>query len=279
MGEVACLETKTGATIWHLNILDKFGAKNIMWGLAESLLIDGEHMICCPGGPQTAMVALDKTSGKVAWKSASTGDAASYATPAVIRSGGLRIILTMTAKALIGVDADSGKLLFRHEHLTFDDINVLTPIFHAGWIFISSGYGAGSEMLKLTVRGNEAQVERVWQNKELDNHHGGVLLLDGYLYGAAFKHKWVCLDWKKGKTMYSAAGVGKGSLTYAEGMLYTLSESAKMGLVRATPKGHEVVSQFNLPKGGEGPSWAHPVVCGGRLYIRHGDFLYAYDIR
>ena len=106
-----------------------------------------------------------------------------------------------------------------------------------------------------------------------------MILLDGYVYGSAFKGKWVCVDWDSGKTMYIAPGVGKGSLTYAEGMLYTLSENGKMGLVRATPERHEVVSQFAIPKGGEGPSWAYPVVCGGRLYIRHGDFLYAYDIK
>jgi outer membrane protein assembly factor BamB len=279
LGEVACLNAKTGEPIWHLNILDKFGAENIKWGLAESPVIDGQHVICCPGGPQTAMVALDKNSGEVVWKSPSAGDVAGYATPAVISYGGLRIILTLTARALIGVDAQSGSLLFRHEHQTAYDVNVLTPIFHAGRIFISTGYGAGSEMLQLTVHGKAASVRQVWQSKELDNHHGGVILVDGYLYGACFQPKWVCLDWDKGKRMYTARGVGKGSLTYAEGMLYTLSENSKMGLVRATPKGHEVISQFNLPAGGEGPSWAHPVVCGGRLYIRHGDFLYAYDIK
>ena len=113
----------------------------------------------------------------------------------------------------------------------------------------------------------------------MDNHHGGVILVDGYIYGAASKGKWVCIDWDSGKTMYTAPGVGKGSLTYADGMLYTLSENGKMGLVPATPERLEVVSQFAIPKGGEGPSWAYPVVCGGRLYIRHDDFLYAYNIR
>ena len=103
--------------------------------------------------------------------------------------------------------------------------------------------------------------------------------MDGYIYGSAYKGKWVCLDWNSGKTMYAEAGAGKGSLTYADGMLYTLSENGKMLLVRAKPEHREVVGKFKIPKGGEGLSWAYPVVCGGRLYIRHGDFLYAYDIR
>ncbi len=284
LGEVACLETKDGKPLWHVNILEKFAAENIKWALAESLWIDGQHVICCPGGPQTAVVALDKKTGEVAWKSPSTGDATAYASPVVIQYGGLRIVLTMTAKALIGVDADSGALLFRYPHETRFDVNALMPIFHEGRIFISSGYGAGSELLKLTVAGKKASVEQAWQNKDLDNHHGGVVLLDGYLYGAAFKpgeHAWVCLDWNSGKTMYRAPGVGKGSLTSAEGMLYIYgdSDSGKVGLVRATPDGHEVISQFHIPQGGEGPCWAHPVVCGGRLYLRHGNFLYAYDVK
>ena len=282
IGDVVSLDATSGKEIWRLNILEKFHAKNIHWGLAESPLVDGEHVICCPGGPDTAVVALDKKTGAVAWKSASAdGDPISYATPLLIESGGLRILLTMTGTALIGVDADSGDLLFRHEHITRFDINATTPLYRDGRIFITSGYGSGSEMLKLAVDGKKASVSRLWQNKDLDNHHGGVILLDGYIYGAAFapKGKWVCLDWESGKKMYAEPGVGKGSLTYADGMLYTLSESSKMGLVPATPERHEVVSQFALPKEGSGPSWAYPVVCGGRLYIRYDGFLYAYDIK
>ena len=279
IGEVICLEAKTGERVWSLNILDEFGGKNIQWALAESLLIDGDRVICCPGGPNAAVVALDKTTGKTVWKSASAaGDLAGYCSPTLAEYGGLRMIFVMTAEAVIGVNADTGDLLFRFPHKTRYDVNVLKPIFHDGRLFISSGYDSGSEMLKVGVDGQKALAEGVWRNKDLDNHHGGVLLLDGYLYGSSSGGTWVCLDWKTGKTIYQARGVGKGSLTCAEGMLYTLSEKSKMGLVEATPSGHEVISEFSIPEGGEGPSWAHPVVCGGRLYIRHGDFLYAYDV-
>jgi len=278
-GEVLCAEAKTGKEIWRLNILEKFNSRNIPWALAESLVIDGKRVICSPGGKETAVVALDKMTGETVWKSPSAGDLIGYATPAIAEHQGLRMILTMTAKALIGVNADDGDLLFRHEHITAYDVNALRPIFQDGHVFISSGYGSGSELLKVTVDGKKAGVERVWATKDLDNHHGGVILLNGYLYGSCHSPKWACLEWKTGKKMYAEKGVGKGSLTYADGMLYTLSERSKMGLVKATPEGHEVISQFSLPKGGEGPSWAHPVVCGGRLYVRHGDFLYAYDVK
>ena len=276
-GEVVCLDAKTGKKIWGLNILEEFRSKNITWGLAESLLVDGEHVICCPGGPETAVVALDKKTGKIAWKSRSAGDLAGYSSPTLAEYRGLRMILVLTSKALIGVNADTGELLWRFPHKTPWEENIFQPIFHDGWVLIST-QTTGSVMLKITVAGEKASVEPVWQSREFDSHHGGAILLDGYLYGSCHSPKWLCVDWKTGRTMYTARGVGKGSLTYADGMLYTLSEKSKMGLVSAIPGGHKPTGQFMLPKGGEGTSWAHPVVCGGRLYIRHGDYLYAYDV-
>ncbi|NQU25227.1 MAG: PQQ-binding-like beta-propeller repeat protein [Candidatus Nealsonbacteria bacterium] len=278
-GNLICLDAKKGDKIWSLNILDEFDAKNIGWGLAESVLVDGDRVICCPGGKKAAVVALDKTSGKPIWTTPGTGNAAAHATAALAECEGLRVILAMTAKSLIGVRADTGELLFQHEHITKHDVNATTPVYHDGHIFITSGYGTGSEMLKLTVQGDKASVERVWKCKELDNHHGGVVLLDGYIYGCSARGRWMCLDWKSGEIKYSDKGVGKGSLTVADGMLYTLSERNKMGLVRATPDAHVVVSRFDVPSGGSAESWAHPVVCGGRMYLRHSDKLYAYDVK
>ncbi len=137
-------------------------------------------------------------------------------------------------------------------------------------------------MLKITVDGKTASGEEVGHSRELDNHHGGVVLYDGHVYGAADRFnnsKWICLDWKTGEMKYAERGVGKGSLTAAEGMLYTMNEKRRVGLVKATPDGHQVISQFEIPEGGEGPTWAHPVICGGRLYIRHSDRLFVYDVR
>ena len=148
-----------------------------------------------------------------------------------------------------------------------------------GCVFYSTGHKVGSRKLRLVVSDGEVSVKPLWDSRDLDNHHGGVVLLDDYLYGSGHRRGWICLDWETGKTMYNEPGVGKGSLTCAEGMLYTLGERARMGLVEATPQRHEVIGEFRLPPGGEGPSWAHPVVCGDRLYIRHDDFLFAYDIK
>jgi len=278
LGDVVCLDAKTGNKIWGLNSLEQFGGEVPRWALCESLLIDGDRVVCCPGGEQTAVVALDKLTGKTVWKSPSAGDVAGYATPILVEHQGLRMIVTMTAKAIIGVAADDGRLLWRFEHTTPFDENILLPIFHDGHVFVSTQV-TGSLQLRIDIDGDKATVEEVWRSKELDNHHGGVLLLNGYLYGsAAHKNnaKWICLDWKTGEMMYADRGVGKGSLTYADGMLYCLGERGTMGLVKPTPTAYEVISQFKIPEGPEGPSWAHPVVCGGRLYIRHGDRLYAY---
>jgi len=239
-------------------------------------------VICAPGGA-TAIAALDKKTGRTVWKSSSASEPAGYVSPILAECGGLRIILTMSSRSLIGVNAGTGDLLWRFEHFTPRYVaNCVNPIYHDGQIFISGGYGLGSVLLKVNVKGDKATVEPVWRSKDLDNRHGGVILREGYVYGASHFNnnaKWLCLDWKTGKKMYAERGVGEGSLTCADGMLYTLSDNRKVGLVRPAPTGHEMVSQFKIPEGGEGPTWAHPVVCGGRLYIRHADRLYAYNVR
>jgi outer membrane protein assembly factor BamB len=279
-GDVICLDAKSGEKVWALNVLKEFNGRNIQWALAESLLIDGDNLIACPGGPEAAVVALDKKTGKTVWVcKGARDDKPGYASPIVFEHKGLRQIVTMTSLAAIGVNAKTGDLLWRHPHKTDYDANIPTPILHEGCVFIDSGYGSGGALLKLNVEGEKCSVERVWSTKALDNHHGGVILVNGYLYGSNHGGKWVCLDFKTGEQKYAAGGVGKGSLTYADGMLYTYSEGGTAGLVKATPEGHEVISKFNVPKGGKGPHWPHPVVCGGRLYLRHADALHAYDVK
>jgi outer membrane protein assembly factor BamB len=281
LGSLICLKARTGDKIWQFNILDKFQSKTTTWALAESLLVDGEHLICCPGGPQTCMVALNKKTASVVWKAPSTGELAGYASPTLAEHQGLRIIITLTSKGMIGVNADTGELLWHIKHESYADENVLMPIYHDGHVFIST-LSAGSVKWKINVKDGKVWLEEMWRTRELDNHHGGVLLINGNLYGTSTvrnRNLWVCLDWETGQNKHTDKGVGKGSLTYADGMLYTLGENGVMGLVQPTSAGHELVSSFRIPKGGKGNSWAHPVVCGGTLYIRHGEFLYAYRVR
>ncbi len=289
-GDVVCMHVADGKKIWEVNILDEFDAKNIIWALSESVVIDGDNAICCPFGKKASVVALDKKTGNVVWAAECTdekagekgGEKTGYATVSIVEFAGRRMVLAMSGKALVGVDADNGEVLFHYPHETKYDVNATTPIFNDGMVFITSGYGAGSEMVKLTASDGKITAKQEWESKDLDNHHGGVILLNGYLYGADMKRSWRCLDWKTGRTMYTDPGVGKGALTCADGMLYTQAENEKnrtVGLVKPTPDGHDLISRFTFPEGGKGRVWAHPVVCGGRLYIRHGDKLYAYNVQ
>jgi len=190
------------------------------------------------------------------------------------------MIITLSLKSMIGVNADTGELLWQVEFVTLHDENVLQPVYHDGQIFVS-GLKTGSVKWKIKVDGRTASLEEVWRSEQMDNHHDHVILLDGYLYGSSCirnSGKWICLDWDTGEMQYAEKGVGKGTLTYADGMLYTLAERLVVGLVKPTPTGHQVVSRFRLTPQGKAPSLAHPVVLGGRLYLRHGGILYVYDV-
>lgn len=285
-GDVVCLDAKTGQSVWSLNILAKFDGRNIRWGLSESLLIDGNNVICCPGGEEVSVAALHKDTGQTVWTCTGVDDKPGYTSPIVVDHDGTRQIVTMMSTSVVGVDADSGRLLWRHHHPVAFDVNIVTPVYHDGHIAVFGTWGCGATLLRLRVDGRDCSVERVWHTKDLDNEHGGVVLVDGYLYGHADgNHRnrhWACLDFHTGKTVYSADGPPgrrSGTLTYADGMLYLLGDQGTVALVPPNPDRFEITSRFQLPAGGKGPTWAHPVVCGGRLYIRHGDFLYAFDIR
>ena len=281
LGNIICMNASSGDIIWQFNIIEKFNTKIPRWALAESLLVDGQNLISCPGGPQACMVALNKNNGSLVWKAPGIGERAGYSSPLLFEYKRLRIITTLTAKSFIGVNADTGELLWRIKHESYADENVMTPIFHDGHVFIST-LKTGSVKWKVNVKDGKVSLDEIWRTEELDNHHGGVILTAGNLYGSStFRNRdlLVCLDWQTGRNKYMDKCVGKVSLTYADGMLYALSINGVMGLVRPAPEGHELVSSFEIPKGGKGNSWAHPVVCGGRLCIRHGEFLYAYSLK
>jgi len=277
-GSIVALDAKTGATVWEVDTTSSYGAKWGSWGLAESLYVDGDNVLCMPGGSKGFMVALNKKTGKAAWVSDKFKDAASYCSPLVVNVAGMRQIISMSAKNVVGLDAKSGELLWSSPKVTEYDVNVTTPVFKDGCFYVTSGYGAGGKLLKIGADGKS--VSEVWSSKELDNHHGGVVLLDGCIYGAGDRSSgWWCLDFKTGKKMWQDKGVGKGSVTCADGMLYCLSENGCAALVEASPAGYKESGRFNLPPEPKDPFWAHPVVCGGRLYVKHANFLYAYDVK
>jgi len=281
-GDLTCLDARSGKALWALNILKKFNGRNIQWGLAESPLIDGDHVIAVPGGEEIGVVALNKLTGETVWAARGIGEKPGYSSPIAVEHQGLRQVVVLMAKALVGIHADTGEVLWRFKHETPYDENIFTPLFVDGHIYFATAHARGSRLLKLNVAGQKCSVEVAWTTEMLDSHQGGVVLLDGTLYGFChgnYKARWDCLELKTGKVTCSERMPTEGSVTYADGMIYGMDERGTVLLIRPTPAKREVVSQFAIPKGGAGPTWAHPVVCGGRLYIRHSDFLYVYDVR
>jgi len=281
-GDILCADALTGKTVWTLNMLERFEGRNIRWGLAESLLVDGNNLICTPGGTNVMMAALDKRTGKTVWTTPATGDKPGYTAPILFEHAGQRQIVTMTSGSAIGVAADTGKLLWRHDQPSRYEVIASRPIYHDGHVVVFGTWGVGATLLKLTATG----IEKVWHTIELDNEHGSVVLVNGYLYGHAdgnHKHRhWACLDWQTGATMWTSnemPGPRSGTTSYADGMLYLMDEKCTVALAPASPQKLEIVSRFTLPNPGKSPSWAHLVICGGRLYVRYGQFLYVYNIR
>jgi outer membrane protein assembly factor BamB len=280
-GVVVCFDVKTGRKKWAVDTLAKFGGTNVNWGISESVLINGDKLICTPGGKDATVVALDKKSGTTIWTSKGLSDLSAYCSAILVERGGKKLIVTITARSVVGVDAEGGKVLWQHTNKLHKGqprkVNPNSPVYHDGCVHVTSRF-TGGVTLKLAADGGS--VTKVWEDDNFDPHHGGVVLVDGYIYGASTKSKkWMCLDWATGKVMYEHKWLGKGSLASAEGMLYCYEEEeGTVGLVKASPDGFDIVSSFVVPKG-TGEHWAHPVVCGGRLYIRHGDALMAYDVK
>jgi outer membrane protein assembly factor BamB len=278
--DIACFNAKTGDKIWSVDGEEKFGAKYGHWGAAESALIVDNKVIVTPGGPDATMVALDKTTGETIWTTKGLSEKSSYCSPLLIERGGKKIIVSTPEKYIIGVDASSGIVLWKHERKS-KWANPNTPLYRDGRIYATSGYGAEGILIELSEDGTS--VTEKWKNEILDTHHGGVVLVDGCIYGSNWdgeaNGKWVCLDWKTGDVKYETDWHRKGSIIHADGMLYCYEEDkGNFGLVKATPSKFEVVSEFRVPMG-KGMHWAHPAISDGKLYIRHGDVLMCYDIK
>jgi outer membrane protein assembly factor BamB len=276
-GDLACLKIDGGAVVWQRNILKDFGGRNPNWLVSESPLVDGKNLIVTPGGSDASIVALDKMTGKTVWTSKELSDPAGYSSCVAVDVQGVRTILGFTARAAVGVRASDGKLMWRYETVANRTANITTPVFYDNKVFYTSAYGTGCALLGLKAQGGEVKAEEIYFNREMQNHHGGVVLVNGYLYGFS-NAILTCVEFATGKTMWSHRSVGKGALAYADGSLYLLSENNVVGLAEATPTGYKEKGRFQIADQGW-PSWAHPVVCGGKLYIRNQGVLTCYDVK
>ncbi|HUT29290.1 MAG TPA: PQQ-binding-like beta-propeller repeat protein [Sedimentisphaerales bacterium] len=280
-GNLGCFDAKTGEQRWQADAAGKFGAQKTNWGLSEAVLVADDKVVCTPGGKDAGVAALDKMTGRIIWTSKGLSDSSAHCAPILVERGGRNIIVTITAAHIVGIDLKTGEILWQYQNKIHKDkprhVNPNSPLYYDGAILVASRF-VGSMMLKLSADGR--QVSEAWTNEELDPHHGGIVLVDGHIYGANTKRQgWMCLDWSSGKTVYEKKWLGKGSVIYADGMLYCYEEKeGTIGLVPASRDGFDVVSSFKVSHG-DGEHWAHPAISNGTLYVRHGDALMAYDIK
>jgi len=287
MGVVVCLDANTGNIFWSQDAHSQFHGEYNRWGLAESVLLTDNAVTYVTGGNETSVVAFDKMTGKLLWKTKSLGGPRAYASSALIEWKGKKMILAQTAYYLIGVDPSNGDILWNYNLLQYHTGKsgrggiTLTPIFHKGEIFTNSGYDHPATMFTLAKDGKSVTLK--WKNDVLDTHHGGVVLIDGNLYGSNWetnsKGKWASVNWETGKTNWEKDWFTKGSIVSADGMLYCYEErSGHVALVKPDPGNFEIISTFRV-KDGEGPYWAHPSIYNKMLFLRHGNVLLVYDVK
>jgi len=279
-GRLAAYEAKTGSSVWAIDLKAEFDARFGVWALSENVIVDGDKVLCMPGGAKGRVVALDKRTGETVWANTDIEHYAAYCSPMVTTYGGVRQLITMTQRSVVAVDVETGKLVWSAPFIPRSPQNSLTPVFHDGYVFVACGHSSGGMLLKIDP--DTKSVSTVWYREDLDDCHSGALLVDGRLYGCSCrgggKH-FYCVDFMTGETIKLDRTLVKACITAADGMLYCLHYRGTMRLLAITPDGFDIVSQFELPRRPPNSYLAHPVVCGGRLYLRCGPDLYAYDIR
>lgn len=279
-GDLACLEVETGEIRWTKNVRD-FGGRPGAWAYSESPLVDGDVVVCTPGGKEATLLALDKTTGEVVWKSAvPEGDAAGYASIIVVDSGGVKQYVQFASKGLIGVAAESGKFLWRYDHTAKGSMaNIPTPV--ARGLEIYSGAGrTGGGLVKLTVDDQEIGTEEVYFDTKLPKGIGGFVRVGDYLYGTT-RTSLMCIEFATGEIQWQDRSVGSGAVCAADGRLYVHGDTDDVALVELTPEAYREKGRFTLPDQpdrGKAKAWAYPVIANGKLYMRDLSSLWCYDV-
>jgi outer membrane protein assembly factor BamB len=279
-GEVICVSASDGKEIWRKSLTTDFGGPLMEWGFSESPLVDGDQVLFTPGGPKGTVVALNKKTGDLIWQSKDWTDNAHYSSIIVAEIDDLRQYIQLTDKSVAGIAPKDGKVLWKAARKGSTAV-IPTPIYANGYVYVTSGYGIGCNLFKVTT-GSGFTVTQVYANKVMENHHGGVVKLGDYLYGYSDSKGWTCQNFKTGQAQWQEkAGLGKGSLVFADGHLYCREEAEKgvVALVEATPSGFVEKSRFTPPDRSGKMSWAHPVVAGSKLYLRDQDVLLCYDVQ
>jgi outer membrane protein assembly factor BamB len=283
-GDLVCLETKDGKRVWHHNLLKEFGGSYGGWRYCESPLVDGDRVIVTPGGKDATMVALDKKTGETVWKCPipTKDNQAGYSSVVIANVGGVKQYVQLFNGGLVGVGTD-GHVLWTYAKLGPNTANVPTPVVLKDEVLAVAGYGKGGALLKLKADGKDVTAREVYFKPELTNKHGGIVVVGDYVYGDTDDSgRPYCIEVKTGKVMWKrerrqGKGDGSASVTYADGGLYFHYENGVVALVEPSPSEYKELGSLKVKT--DGPAWAHPVVVGGRLYLREGDALFCYDVR
>jgi len=293
-GGLVCLNAQNGELVWQKNFAEDFNGKMMSgWKYSESVLIDGDKLICTPGANSAILAALNKKTGELLWQCSMPNignrgkDGAGYSSIVISQGGGLRQYVQITGRGCIGVSAADGKFLWGYNRVANGTANIPTPVVEGDYVFCSTAYGTGAALLKLSLTGDgnvEAQEVYFLDENVFQNHHGGFVLLDGYIYGGHGHNKGdpTCLELKTGKIVWKEKQPGGGSaaVLYADGNLIFRYQQGEVCLIKATPEGYQLKGQFTPPKesGMSGPAWAHPVIADKKLYLRHKNVLQCFDL-
>ncbi len=287
MGQVVCVDVVSGKLIWTVEANTEFKGEPHRWGIAESLAISDKAVFYVTGGEETSVIALDKTNGKLLWKTKSLGGTRAYASSVIIEKAGLKLLLAQTANDLMAANIENGEIVWTYNLMQYHTGemgkggNTNTPLFYNNEIFVTSGYDHPAIMLKLAADGRSVSLK--WTNPDFDNHLGGVVKVGDFVFGSNWinngKGNWICVNWNTGKTMYDAPWFNKGPIISADGLLYCYEEkSGHLALVKPNPEKFDLISSFKITKG-DGPHWAHPSIYDGKLFVRHGEYLAVYNLK
>jgi len=279
-GDLACFDAAKGTELWHKDLVKDFGGVRPNWGYAKSPLADGKNVIVTPGGSGGTILALDQKTGNVVWRSKDFTDPPHYSSLAISELGGVRQYVQLTPDSVAGVAATDGKLLWKAPRKGRVAV-IPSPICEKDLVYVSSGYGVGCNLFKVSVAGSKFSAEEVYANKVMANHHGGIINLGDFLYGHSEGKGWTCQELKSGEAKWQEKdALGKGAIAYADSRLYLRSESkGTIVLVEASPSGYKEHGRFEQPERSQQKAWPHPVIANGKLYLRDQDVLLCYDVK
>ncbi|MCF8362084.1 MAG: PQQ-binding-like beta-propeller repeat protein [Prolixibacteraceae bacterium] len=277
-GVLYAMNPETGDVKWKKDLFKDFDGENIRWGVTETLKLDGDKLFCSPGGDDYNVIALDRKTGELIWKNEGLGELSAYCTPLIVDLPERKLLVTMMASHILGIDADNGDLLWNYEQTNRWSVHANTPVYYDGGLVCTSGYGRGTVKLNLSEDGSS--VEKAWHNDDLDTRMGGVVIIDGYVYASGDNsRKWQCVDFETGEEKWSTRELGgRGVVIAADGKLFLYGDRGDLAMIKATPEAFKLLGQTRVEYG-TAQHWSHPVINDGVLYLRHGDALVAYKIK